>query len=188
MTCLVVCLSGRIGSGKTSLSAALASARGATSVSFGAYVRSVAVVRGLDATHRETLQDLGAELIEEHGYEWLCRQVVGAANWDGKHDLIVDGIRHAGVLEAIRSMMAPAKTVLLHLELDSESELRRRDEGRSFSPERRTEVEKHSTERDVQSSLPAGADLTLRAERWIEETVAAAVVFLDGLLSKECSE
>lgn len=178
---LVVCLSGRIGSGKTSVSALLAHARGAASASFGAYVRSVATARGHDSTHRETLQDLGAQMIADHGHEWLCREVIAAADWKGDRDLIVDGIRHVAVLEAIRKIVAPAEAVLVHLALDSESELRARADSRGLAPDQRTRVERHSTELDVQQALPKLADLVLPAERPIEETVATIAEFLESV-------
>jgi dephospho-CoA kinase len=127
---IVICLSGRIGSGKTSMSAALARARGAASVSFGAYVRTAAAARGLDSTHRETLQNLGAKLIEDHGHDWFCREVLATASWDGDRDLVVDGIRHVAVLEVIKRLVAPTNTVLIHLTLNSESDLRARASSR----------------------------------------------------------
>lgn len=180
MTYFVVCLSGRIGSGKTSVSAALGSARRAVTASFGAYVRREAVARGLDAEQREVLQDLGAELIAENGHEWLCRQVVATANWNGDCDLVIDGVRHVEVLETIRRITYPVRTLLVYLALEAEAELGVRAELRGVSSGARADLEQHSTEIDVIRALPDLADVVVSAENSVEQIVDTINTFLDG--------
>lgn len=180
MTCFVICLSGRIGSGKTSVSTALAARRHAAAASFGAYIRSVASARRLDGSQREVLQDLGAEVIADHGHEWLCREVIAAAGWKGDRDLVVDGIRHVEVFEAIKRITMPAATLLVHLQLESDGELGIRAESRGIKAVARTGIEQHSTERDVVTLLPALADFVVSAELPIEQVVSS----IDGYLNK----
>src|ERR1039458_2129720 len=93
-TPIVVCFSGRIGSGKTSVSQCVATTLGAAWTSFGGFIRDAAQERGLDANSREVLQTLGAQLISEKGTDWLCEQVITRAKWDGHQPLVIDGVRH----------------------------------------------------------------------------------------------
>ncbi len=178
MNPFVICLSGRIGSGKTSVSIALAAARNAATASFGAFVRTVAIARGLDANRREVLQDLGANLITEHGHEWLCREVVAAANWKQDRDLVVDGVRHVDVFDAIKRISAPTTTLLIYLQLESEMELAVRTGSRGILPDARARLEQHSTEHDVIQALPSLADLVVSAEAPVERIVGAIDAFL----------
>lgn len=180
MAPLVVCLSGRIGSGKTSVSLALAKKRQAAVASFGAYIRSVASARGLDADRREVLQNLGAELIADHGHEGLCRAALSAAKWQGDRELIVDGIRHVQIFEAIKRITAPSMTLLVHLQLESDGELGVRAERRGIEAEARARLEQHSTERDVIAALPSVADLVLSAELPIEQVVGSIDLYLSS--------
>jgi hypothetical protein len=137
----------------------------------------------LDAERREVLQELGSQLIEDHGYAWLCQEVIKAANRRADQDLVIDGIRHVEAFDAIKALVAPAKAVLLHLRLEYESEVLARDSERGVTPGQRAVVERHATERDVQFALPARADLIISGETPLEQTLATAREFLDGLPS-----
>ena len=95
MTFPVICFSGRIGSGKTSVSRAVAHTLGAAWTGFGDFVRASASAAGLDSSSREVLQELGAKLIRQHGVAWLSVQVIARARWDGQRALVIDGVRHA---------------------------------------------------------------------------------------------
>lgn len=178
MNPIVICLSGRIGSGKTSVSTALATARCAATASFGTFVRAEAITQGLDANQREVLQDVGARLIVDHGHEWLCREVIASANWKQDRDLVVDGIRHVDVFNAIKRISASIPTLLIFLNLESEVELAVRARSRGLSSESRSGLEQHSTELDVIQSLPALADLVVSAETPVEGIVDAINAFL----------
>lgn len=184
MTPCVVCLSGRIGSGKTSVSSAFASAHHSAVTGFGAFVRAEAGARGLDSTRREVLQDLGEELISMRGNDWLCRQVIATANWKRDRDLVIDGVRHVSVFEAIKLIVAPTTALLVHLQLDFRGELDSRGERRGIAPLSRPELEAHSTERDVIAALPAVADLVVIAEWPVEQIVAAIYAFLNERRAK----
>ena len=72
---LVLCLAGRAAAGKSTLAEALVERLGWPSASFGDYVRAQARARSLGA-NRETLQDLGAQLIETYGWDGFCRRTL----------------------------------------------------------------------------------------------------------------
>jgi adenylate kinase family enzyme len=119
---VVVGLSGYRGSGKSWVANELVSRYGFTSVSFGDAVRAEAVKRGIDQ-EVETLQALGTDLIKEWGVDDFCRHVLNQAPYD--RNLVLDGIRHIDVLEALRELAAPRRFVSVFIEI-GESERRRR--------------------------------------------------------------
>lgn len=178
MTSLVACFSGRIGSGKTSVSRAVAEALGAAWTGFGDFVRATATARSLDASSREVLQDLGAQLIREHGSAWLCEQVIARAGWDGLQPLVIDGVRHVDVLDEIARQLAAHRTVLIHLDFDGTGELR----GLDAASRRLAEL--HATEQDVLRALPARANIVVSTNPPLESVVRAVLEFLRPLAAR----
>jgi dephospho-CoA kinase len=166
----VIGFSGRIASGKSAISKALAADIGCQRVSFGDYVRKVAAERGLGST-REVLQSLGEEL-ETADVSRFCRAVIDLAEWQSGSSLVIDGIRHVHVLESLRSLVEPTPLILVFVEADDSlrtSRLAERGEGEDV---RLGSVESHSTERDVLEGLPQLADIRLSAEDSTARAVA----------------
>src|ERR1700683_879321 len=97
---MIVAFAGRIASGKSAVSRALATHYGVPWVSFGNAVRTEAERRGLGDS-RQTLQDLGDELIAD-GWDGFCALVIGQVGWDGRQMLVVDGVRHRGAMRALQ--------------------------------------------------------------------------------------
>ncbi|MBN8490330.1 MAG: AAA family ATPase [Burkholderiales bacterium] len=118
----VVGLSGHRGSGKTWLANELASTRGFAQASFGDVVRSEALRLGLVPT-MEVLQDLGGQLIHEWGTPGLCRRALSSVPPDS--DVVIEGIRHAEVLHALRNLAAPRQFVFVFVDLDVQARRRR---------------------------------------------------------------
>lgn len=166
----VICFSGRIGSGKTSVSRSVADRLGASWTGFGDFVRATAAGLGSDPSSREILQDLGARLIRENGIAWLCSQVIARASWDEQRALVIDGVRHIQVLEEIIHQVAGHPTVLVHLAFEGARP--------GLDAEARQRAEQHSTERDVLDALPSKADLVVSADAPLEAVVDAVLNFL----------
>lgn len=173
---MVICFSGRIGSGKTSVSRQVAKVIGGAWAGFGDFVRSQAVSRSLDPGSREVLQDLGAELIRVHGSAWLCEQVIATAQWNEIKPLVVDGIRHIEVMDGITRLVAPHRAVLVHLALDNGLE-----RSRDLDADLRVAAEKHSTEQDVIHRLPQRADLVVSSNEPVEQVVNTVASFIRAL-------
>jgi cytidylate kinase len=169
MTKFVVCFSGRIASGKTTVSRTFAQRAGTALMSFGDYVRSEARARNLDECDRRVLQELGEALINEHGWIDFCRNALALSGWDGSSSLTVDGIRHAEAYAALRRLVAPLRTRLVYLEVSDETvENRRVVRGLDNSP---SGNETHSTEIQVVGSLSQMADVVLKSDRPLTETL-----------------
>lgn len=178
MKATVVCFSGRIASGKTSISRALAQKLNCPWTGFGDYVRAVAVRHGLNPEDRGELQRLGESLIQEHGFDWFCNEVIAAAKWTGNCPLVIDGIRHVEAFATIRRMLSSHQTLLVHLTLESEETLRVRTMQRGMDSEKRIAWEAHSTEQQVLSTLPSIANLTVSADLPVSEITSRIINFL----------
>jgi cytidylate kinase len=156
-----VAISGRIGAGKSTVARELSSLLGWPEVSFGDYVRAQAKERGL-GVERGVLQDLGQQLIEEHGFDDFLGKVLAEAGIDpAEQAFVIEGVRHVGALEALHRAVG-AEVVLVYLEAPDEerTERLRAREGVDAPVET---WERHETEMDVKGELPERADLVVRA-------------------------
>jgi dephospho-CoA kinase len=107
-----VAISGRIGSGKSSLSQALAQAQGWDVVSFGRYVKAVAEEQKI-GTDRELLQALGQSLIDADGADLFLQKVVAYCRPVSMVQ-VFDGVRHIAMIDAIRRCYGTLTVVCLH--------------------------------------------------------------------------
>lgn len=169
----MLCFSGAIGSGKTTVSTAVAAALGWPRASFGDHVRIAALQRYGD-TSRVNLQKMGAELITSLGWESFCREVLVRGGWQPGRPMVVDGIRHAEAIIMLRTLAAPLSAVLVHLRVEDDVRRERLEErGKvALGQEHIASADKHSTEIQVHTTLHALADHVLDATSSIEEIVA----------------
>jgi dephospho-CoA kinase len=164
---VVVGLSGRVGSGKSSLAACQAERSGWLRAAFGDYVRELARLRGLRHEDRQVLQAIGLAEIAK-GWGPFCSAVLSHAGWEPGTSLIVEGIRHREAAETIREITHPDKFLLVYLAAEDDLiaarlKIRGKDVG-SLG-----EIEVHATESQTRDELPRVADLVLDASRPLEE-------------------
>jgi dephospho-CoA kinase len=112
---VVVALSGPIGAGKTTVSRALARRLQWPRVSFGDYVRQVAIGRGLDPS-RAVLQEVGLSLIGA-GWASFVRGVLAQAPRSPNQGLVVDGVRHEMAIHTLRDQVAPLALFTVYLDV-----------------------------------------------------------------------
>jgi shikimate kinase len=156
---VVLAFSGRIGSGKTSISREVAKSTGYKYASFGDHVRQVALYLDLDASRREVLQDLGWFLARYP--EQLCRRVLQQADYQQGEPLVIDGVRTVEVLEVLRSQVAPSRLLLVYVAADEDTLIdRARHEGRY--PTNLHLLEQHPIEEQTLTTLPEKADIVVR--------------------------
>ena len=173
---LVVAFAGRMGSGKSTLSMGIAKALRWPWVSFGDYIRHVARSRGLDCS-RETLQYVGSTLIDQ-GWEGFCRAVLMQVNWEPGQPLVIDGIRHAEAVAALRQLVTPSKLVLVFITVnDPVREARLRQRG-VIDREQLRRAEEHPIEVQVGTVLPEMADLTVDGARPVEDLLQETVSWI----------
>src|SRR5262249_44326598 len=141
----VIGLSGRLGSGKSSMASLLAERTGWPTAAFGDYLRHLASQRRSGAD-RVSLQLLGDQQIAL-GWDRFCSSVLTYFNWKPGQGLIVEGIRHIAAVDALSNLIAPQRLFLVYLALDEtvrRNRLIQRDGMQALYPN----VESHSSEVD----------------------------------------
>ena len=179
MKSTIVTFSGAIGSGKSSVSRAVAENLGWPCASFGDYVRKVASQRGLGQT-RETLQTVGTSLIES-GLEEFCRSVLSQVEWSIGQSLIVDGVRHVEALQTLRRITVPSQVLLVHVQMNP-SQRKARLQQMEVPSSRLDEWEAHSTEVQVAMTLPELADLTIDGARPLKDLIHEVKEWVRGVV------
>jgi cytidylate kinase len=151
--------SGKLGSGKTTVSKLLAERIGARWNSFGDTVKRIARERGIPA-EREALQALGAELVS-NSPEAFCQRVVSEAQPSSGHDLVVDGLRHTAILKHLQRILLPGTLIPVFVDVDEDIRLDRIKRRGGLSIEDLRRLESHSTEVEVMAALRGSAQLTV---------------------------
>lgn len=157
---VVVAFAGTSGSGTSVLAARIASILNWPYASFGAYIREEAARRGLKCTRQEQ-QDIGLELLRDP--EAFCRGVIDKSNWRPGQNLIVDGLRHKEIFDALRVSLSPTEVTEIYVNADAslrEARLRERGEVHFQGI---LEIDAHPVEQQVVTALPQLATLTLDA-------------------------
>jgi cytidylate kinase len=168
----VICLSGSIASGKTTVAQALAEHFSNVTVrSFGDVVRDRARSQG-KPLDRATLQAVGLTLVEAGWQPFVDALLHDVPESSGV--LIVDGIRHCGAVDELKRRQLGDRFLTVYLKLDSH-ELERRLQKRCESPVNHEHL--------VESSLPdleARADLVLNGALPLPEIEATILDHLYG--------
>ena len=113
-----VVLAGKIASGKSCIAKQLAALHGAPIVSFGNMIRSICAERGTEAT-RAACQDLGHELFTTLGADRLLELAVAYSKVPPSAKVvIVDGVRHVDVWEAVQRITESASLLFVDARFD----------------------------------------------------------------------
>ena len=171
---IILCFSGGIGSGKSSISSELAKKLNWRKTGFGDYLRQYSKKQGLDPT-RETLQKLGVEKISQ-GWDSFCSDVLKFENWENGDDLIIDGIRHIDAIKTLEKITHPSILKLFYLQLDIDKRAERISNVTNFEELKKQET--HSTETEVKTVLLERADLVLDSNLPISEISSQILKFL----------
>lgn len=176
MTGVVIALAGRIGSGKTSVAVALAHRLGWPRVGFGDYVRLEAAKRGLDPGSREVLQELGERMLRLD-LDAFCGAVLGQADCAPGSSLIVDGVRHVAVLDALHRLLSPSPVRLIYLAASDEARQLRLAAAGRWEQDVMAKAEGHSTEADLKAALPGSSDVVIDTDRDFDAVLAEAFAY-----------
>lgn len=170
---LVVCFSGRIGSGKTSVTRAIAGRLGWRRAAFGDYLRDRIGREGGDAHNREDLQELGQRLVDTDA-ELFCRDVLAHAGYIQGESLLVDGIRHVAMYRLVKLLVAPVPSRLIHLSADSEH-VRYRVDRRSGEANDFARADAHRVEAELVTDVPAAADAIVNGNQEFDAVLSLAM-------------
>lgn len=166
----IVCISGRVGAGKSFVADALAEEFESRVLSFGDFVRAVA---------RSTSSSDSRDSLVTVGQSWIdrdCEGFVAAAlsfvGWRLGESLVIDGLRHRCVRSALEAKAVGQPFFHLHVRTPTSirsNRLRQRGEQRELAA-----LDCDATEQDV-STLAELADLIVDGESKVETLVAAVM-------------
>jgi dephospho-CoA kinase len=156
----IIAFSGKIGSGKSTLSKNIANELDLSYISFGDYVRHIASLRALDYS-RITLQSLGENLIKEQGWMNFCINVLRHGGWRTSKPVVLDGIRHTEALECVKQIVFPLEVILVYIQLESSERARRIKERDKTNDLTLNKFDTHSTETQVNSLLMKAANILI---------------------------
>ena len=176
---LLVCFSGKIGSGKTSISGAVAHRLGCGCSSFGSYLRDTIEQRGGDPDCRRSLQDLGKRRIERDP-ESFCRDVLAGGGFVPGEDYVLDGVRHVDVLPHLIGIAAPSAVRLIFLDADAGLRLNRVGERSAGAREDFDRAAGHAVEADMEDGVPSAADATVDGSAPEREVVEVCMALIEG--------
>jgi cytidylate kinase len=166
---LILCFSGQIGSGKSSVSSAVAEALGWRRTGFGDYLRSEIARLGGDPNDRKSLQDLGQARVDADPAAF-CRDVLSSAGFHPGDDFVIDGIRHVSIFELLARLSQPSEARLLFLaaaEVARNARVRVRSDAEDFA-----RASAHRVEEELRSALPERADGIVNADQQVGCVVA----------------
>jgi dephospho-CoA kinase len=166
---LAVAFAGKIGSGKTAVSIALAKTLGWSRSSFGDYVRVQTQERGLP-TNRHNLQLVGTELLRDD-IRSFCHSVLRSSGWTKGHNLVIDGLRHVETIEIIRELVHPAKLRIIFVDVSDATRIQRLRQGRLDEYDGLAKAESHSSEQQVVAIRQSWADLIVDGEKPIQAII-----------------
>jgi cytidylate kinase len=164
-----IAFSGRIKSGKSSLSSEVATRLNWQRVSFGDQARKIAVIQGLDQNDRSVLQHVGAAQVEAN-QRGFCQDVIAqAAGWTRAEGLVIDGLRHVEVGAQLARLVAPLRLRLVYVE--TADDVRETRVSGADGAQLLNQWESHSTETQVPRRLRDVADLIVNGTASLDEAV-----------------
>lgn len=172
---LLICFSGQIGSGKSSVSEAVAKALRCQRTSFGDYLRSEVIRLGGDPNARQTLQDLGQRRVDDDPMTF-CRHVLTAGGFEPGADFVIDGIRHVRIFEILARVSLPSEARLLFLGAPDETRITRvetRTDAHDFE-----RASTHRVEAELRQALPQLADGVVNADQPLNHVVTECLTLI----------
>lgn len=166
---LLLCFSGQIGSGKSSVSMAVATALNWQRTGFGDYLRNEIAGLGGDTNDRKALQDLGQKRVEEDPTAF-CRDVLAFGGFQPGHPFVIDGVRHVRIYEILAGLVVPWRARLLFLgafETTRIVRVKTRPDAGDFD-----RASKHRVETELASALPLRADSIVNADQPFDRVVS----------------
>jgi cytidylate kinase len=173
----VISFSGRIASGKTTITQSLAELLGWRRVGFSDYLRHLLKERGNIAPTREQLQDLGQSLVTADP-DQFCRNVLVLGGFVPGANILLDGIRHVDIQRRIARLVEPSRAILIHLAADDEL-VERRIAQRGASEKELKRASSHPVEQDLQQSLPSIADYAVDAGHALPTVISGCLEALE---------
>jgi dephospho-CoA kinase len=172
----ILAFAGPIESGKSTISTVVAEQLNAPLVRFDDYLKKRAAETGRPAI-REALQELADEMVRQD-VRGFCSEVLKQRPWQAGVPLVIDGLRHVEVVDALRELLAPAVEHLFYIHVDCLTQAKRFRQDTLSHEKSLEELERHPTEIQVRTVLLDRADLVLDGAHPVEELVGQILAFL----------
>lgn len=165
---LAIALAGGIGSGKSTVAQWLAAEVGGNVLSFGDYIRHLANTLG-EPTNRLSLQRIGQKQVEAGASNFLSA-FLSWASPDLGSPLIIDGVRHIAVHDALRewALRSNIDYALIAINTPAQTRAERRHDG---DLDETNKVDSHPVEQEAIARLPEFADLVVDGSGSIEDVI-----------------
>ncbi|MDP2301914.1 MAG: AAA family ATPase [Ignavibacteria bacterium] len=163
---MIIGISGRINSGKTTLAKYLSKSFEWKCVGFGDYIRYIIKEKNVTET-RENLQKFGQSLVDNH-LDSFCRGILNFIEWDGKENLIIEGIRHTSVLNKIKELSGDEEFLFVYISTSNNQLMSRKNQ--LSTKQLGEKYEQHKMEIETIFELPKLADVLIDGESSIEES------------------
>jgi gluconate kinase len=173
---LLLCFSGQIGSGKSSISMAVAKALGWRRTGFGDYLRAEITRMGGDPASREALQDLGQKRVDDD-LGAFCHDVLAFGGFRPGDDFVIDGIRHVSIFEILAEVSKPSEARLLFLgaqESKRSARVQARADAHDFE-----RASTHRVEAELRDALPRRAHALINADQELDQVVDDCLKIVD---------
>lgn len=148
MSSLIIGILGKIHAGKSTLARELSRELNVPIISFGGYLRNFSESNGLP-TDRISLQDLGSKRISEDAMKFL-QDVLSCSDLNTEI-IIIEGIRHRSVLDALKSMFKVS--YFIYCETPFEERYKRyidRDETKKLTIGEFQDIDNHLVEQEIE--------------------------------------
>ncbi len=174
----IIGLSGKTGSGKTTLASALSQHLGGSIAAFGEYVRQLAMDAGKPIT-RSSLQDIGCTAVQSDPVFF----VDGFLEWARPAPnlpLIIDGIRHASVDAQLRLWASRHKKPYRAIMVSASDNIRaaRRTAGDMVALAR---LDSHLVEQEFANGVPGFIDLVVDGGFDVGEAVRDVMTLVSSI-------
>lgn len=183
---IVIAFSGAIGSGRSELSRRVAELLEWPRVSFGDFVRKVALEHKENPNDRVVLQKLGQALVVSDVDSFVGGVLAQDPTWREDGNLVVDGLRHAEVRHALLQKVAPSLLKMVFVKVDEDTRHARIADSNNIEPRLLTRYDQHITEAQIPRILPEYADIDI--DNTLPVDIAAAQIIARlGLKSRTMS-
>jgi dephospho-CoA kinase len=167
---VIIAISGRMASGKTTLAKALADRFGGTAASFGDHVRAIAASQGREP-NRKALQEIGQAAVDADPDRFVVNFLAGLKP-AADTILVIEGLRHVSVRDALRDYARKTGAEIRFVFIEADEEQRAtRLRARGDSEKATASLEAHASEADVRDRLRDEADLIVQRGEEISELV-----------------
>ena len=95
--------------------------------------------------------------------------------------MIVDGVRHVAVLDALHRLLSPTSVRLIYLAASDEARQLRLTAAGRWEGDVMAKAERHSTEADLKVALPGRSDTVINADRDFDTVLADVFAYAQRL-------